>query len=72
MYKTKFSVKRAYTSKFKVGGATVGINVFNQDEKRWCKTHVTGFWGKDGLDNWYKICVQGHKLDEKCEVVKNE
>lgn len=37
-----------------------------ENEKRWCLTHPTGFWGKDQWGNWYERCSYGHKLNESC------
>ena len=58
MYKTKFSMPK-YKPQF---------NLFNQEEKRWCKIHITGFWGKKDNGEWFETCTKGNKLNEGCEV----
>ena len=30
-------------------------------QQKWCKTHVTGYWGKDQFGTDYAQCSAGHK-----------
>ncbi len=44
----------------------------DNEEKRWCSVHLTGYWGKDQFNNWYPQCSKGHKLNEQCEIGQDE
>lgn len=48
------------------------FNMFNQDEKRWCAKHITGFWGKKDDGTWFEQCHKGFTLKEKCEIGEND
>ena len=41
-----------------------------QKEKRWCKTHPTSLWGKNGMGGFWPQCSQGYRKKEKCEIGK--
>jgi len=57
MYKTKFGTPK-----------TLRFNPFNQDEKRWCVVHITGFWGKKDDGTWFDQCAKGFKVKEECKI----
>lgn len=47
-------------------------NARAQQEKRWCYTHPTAFWGKNQYGNWYERCAIGHKVNEDCRVGEDD
>jgi hypothetical protein len=42
-------------------------NAFTRGDRKVCKNHLLGIWGKDQFGNWYTQCGTGHRLNEKCE-----
>ena len=44
-------------------------NIEDRKEKRWCKTHPAGFWGKKSDGTWFDTCARGYRDPKnKCVV----
>lgn len=44
----------------------------DKQERRWCLKHPISFWGKDQWGNWYTRCSVGNKVNEDCEIGKED
>ena len=45
------------------------LNYSSKEEKRWCKTHPAGFWGKKNDGTWFETCTRGYRDSKnKCEI----
>ena len=47
-------------------------NAYARGERKVCKNHLLGVWGKDQFGNFYTKCAQGNKFNESCEELKED